>query len=544
MKTIQFLCLSVLLLLPISNAQDPYFQIGHAEYNIIQFSPNDEQLASFSLSDRHFTLWDVKSGRQIWSRETLDPGTIVFGKLPDSDILECYWSEDGKTIITKSRNDLYQTWDSQTGKVLAVTKAMPEIPWITPNKKQMPHREDLGNFAINENGKPKWINKYGISFAFSNHGDLIAEGGDLDDASIKITDINTGKYWFLDGHPGIICGIAFSPDGKLLAIGGSDRYIYIFDITKRTLVRKFEANHGRIDAIYFSRDGKSVLSLNDKSGVNVWELQSGKYLGGTSSDDIIWVPQPKTVAGVYHIKANELSKDGKYFLHLNGNDLSFSVWETTGWSKVRDYRTPDGYEDREHGIWYQPGEIPTWSDSVPVRSVVFSGNGERLISSHEDRTLRIWDTASGQQLRIIRIGEIARCLVVLDEQTILAIVTPRFNIFDSKIKLFDLKSGAEINNIRYDNLKYVESLVLSSNGKYFAFSGLRSRSNPSAGNSRNIEIWTLDRSKPIRAWDIDTVFFDFVTFSPDGKLLAAGGQNQNLLLFDVETGKKLWQLIP
>ena len=44
---------------------------------------------------------------------------------------------------------------------------------------------------------------------------MIAEGAGWGDASIKITNIKTGKSWFLDGHPSVVGGIAFCPDGKV-----------------------------------------------------------------------------------------------------------------------------------------------------------------------------------------------------------------------------------------------------------------------------------------------------------------------------------------
>jgi WD40 repeat protein len=139
---------AVLFLFSVSNAEEAIFQTGHTQYIGVHFSPNDELLVSSSAYDGRLILWDVKSGRQIWSRETRFIGN-------DSLLKEFYWSEDGKTIVTKSRNGAYQTWDAQTGKVLALTETKPEIKLIAPNKKLVSYREDNKNIIVFENGETK-----------------------------------------------------------------------------------------------------------------------------------------------------------------------------------------------------------------------------------------------------------------------------------------------------------------------------------------------------------------------------------------------------
>ncbi|MFL6230718.1 MAG: WD40 repeat domain-containing protein, partial [Pyrinomonadaceae bacterium] len=80
----------------------------------------------------------------------------------------------------------------------------------------------------------------------------------------------------------------------------------------------------------------------------------------------------------------------------------------------------------------------------------------------------------------------------------------------------------------------VRTLALSSDGRYFATSdGLG-----------DVLLWAVNKKQPLRKLDIGFSGDDATTFSPDGKTIAVGGINQNLFLFDVETGNKLWQLLP
>jgi WD40 repeat protein len=70
----------------------------------------------------------------------------------------------------------------------------------------------------------------GHTIGLNHNGALLAEGGGWRDAAVKITEVATGKtYRMLEGHPGIINTLAFSPDGSSLASGGSDRVIRFWD---------------------------------------------------------------------------------------------------------------------------------------------------------------------------------------------------------------------------------------------------------------------------------------------------------------------------
>jgi hypothetical protein len=163
---------------------------------------------------------------------------------------------------------------------------------------------------------------------------------------------------------------------------------------------------------------------------------------------------------------------------------------------------------------------------------MFADNGKRVISSHEDGTLRIWDSTTGKQVGIFKIvSEAPFVLISPDSKTILAAVAKGY---EYQIRLFDAKSGREIRRFDDEETSYIEALSISPNGKNFATSDI----------SGDVFLWDINKTKPIRELEIGFSGDDAIAFSPDGKTLAVGGRNQNLFLFDMETGNKLWQLIP
>ena len=161
----------------------------------------------------------------------------------------------------------------------------------------------------------------------------------MGDAAIKITKIKSGKSWWLDGHPSVIGGIAFSPDGKSLAVSGSDKFIYIFDAATKSVIKKLNGNSKPLKSIYFSPNGEYLFVLNDGGEMSVWHLPDEKLLRGT-----------KEIRGIFRMISNEFSKDGKYFLFVNeGNfrGLANFRFETIGriqnCGKIRIKRRNDVY---------------------------------------------------------------------------------------------------------------------------------------------------------------------------------------------------------
>ena len=79
---------------------------------------------------------------------------------------------------------------------------------------------------------------------YSPKGDLVASCcGSNDptfsnDCSVRIWNLLTDKPFVLDGHQGTVCSVSFSPDGTMLASGGYDRAVRIWDVQTGTAIGK------------------------------------------------------------------------------------------------------------------------------------------------------------------------------------------------------------------------------------------------------------------------------------------------------------------
>lgn len=513
MKTL----LSAFLLLVFAqliSAQDSPFQTGHTNDILeVKFSPDDTQIISYSAGDGRLCLWDVRSGRLLWTTRTefIQKGVEYY------NLKEFYWSEDGNFIVTKSMNETFQRWDSRTGKILYLKEAKPNVELISPNKKNILISKDYSKITVadGETKETKEIKKFGNNSAFdtSNDGTMIAEGGSWGDASIRVTEITTGKSWWLDGHPSVIKSTVYSPDGNYIAVAGSDKNIYIFDGAKRALSTTLVGHARPVSSIAFSPDGRTLISTAKHELMKAWDWREGKVL-----QDI------KSEADIFGVERVTFSSDGKYFLTTSDRD-EFRLWNVQTLKLVRNFKTNEGYESSGGGMTIE-------YDGVPPSSAMFSKDGRRIVSSHVDGSLRLWDVEQGKQVKKFKVGEgVSFVQVSPDDKTILAAVSKSDEL---QIKLFNVLDGKVITAFDDEETSYIEALAVSPNGRHFATSDV-------AGD---VLVWDVNKSKPVRELDIGFSGDDAIAFSPDGKTLAVGGRNQNLFLFDVESGTKLWQLIP
>jgi WD40 repeat protein len=506
------------LLLPLARsvpAQEYLFQTGHThDILTVKFSPDDRQLASYSAGDGRLCLWDVGSGRLLWMTKT------EFVQKADEyyTLREFNWSKDGRTFVTKSENGTYQVWDVNTGKILSVSDSPPEIELRAEGPKKLSVTKDYENFYLSgpDAGSRYTIKSFsrtGSAYDVSHDGTLFAEGGSWGDAAIKVTEVITGRSRFLDGHPSIVKSIAYSPDGSYLAVAGSDKNIYIFDAAKRVLARVLVGHTKPVSAIAFSPDGKILLSSAEYELMKVWDWREGRLVRNVES--------PEDIFGVQKVT---FSPDGNYFLTTSDRD-EFRLWDSRTWTLVRTFKTPERYESG--GVVAR-----IVYDAVPVTGAAFSRDGRRVYSSHADGTLRTWDLNRGRQLARLKLGKaVSFVRLTPDGEMILAAVGEHGEI---QFKLFDAGSGGVVSAFDKEDTGYTEALTLSPDGRHFASSDV----------SGAVLLWGIGRRKPLHTLNVGFSGDDALAFSPDGKTLAVGGRNQNLFLFDVASGAKLWQLIP
>ncbi|MGI2903573.1 AAA-like domain-containing protein, partial [Tolypothrix sp. VBCCA 56010] len=162
-----------------------------------------------------------------------------------------------------------------------------------------------------------------------------------------------------------------------------------------------------------------------------------------------------------------------------------------------------------------------------VNSVVFSPDGKTLASASNDKTIKLWNLATGKEITSLTgHQESVNSVVFSPDGKTLASASN-----DKTIKLWNLATGKEIASLT-GHQDWVNSVVFSPDGKTLA----------SASNDKTIKLWNLATGKEIASLTGHQDWVSSVVFSPDGKTLASASNDKTIKLWNLATGKEIASL--
>ncbi|GEM_PF-779207 len=343
--------------------------------------------------------------------------------------------------------------------------------------------------------------------------------------------------------------LSFSPNNEYLMEATAD-YIATWDLNKKELAFKHEMEMDYL-AIYYSivtSDG--IVLVPGKTHVD-WAADSYTILVRNLNEDrdICNIRPGKSISDV------KISPNGQTVTAMTVYD-QLLIYEISTCSNIGTFNIPDKIEMGSSALpffKYSPdGKFLAVNDAgnslhiLQISSevelvqsisdpdeemfadVLFTSSMERLYSISLSGTLRVWH---GEPLEMVNsLKEFAPNLIserhISLGQKRVAFVSPK-NVADSYIQVLETDTGkfGEKLLISYD----VNSLDLSQGGNLLA----------AAGSDGIIRVYLTDGLAQINELHGHLSSVQVVKFSPDEKLLASGGSDGSIILWDISTGRNI-----
>ncbi len=172
---------------------------------------------------------------------------------------------------------------------------------------------------------------------------------------------------------------------------------------------------------------------------------------------------------------------------------------------------------------YKPELVIQTGHYDSVWAVTFSPDGKTLASGSDDKTVKLWNVETGQQLKSLE-GHTSFVNSVAfspDGKTLAS------GSNDNSIKLWNVETGDPITSVSH--IYGVNSVAFSPDGKILA----------SGSNDKTIRLWNVKTGQLIKSLEGHVFSVRSVAFSPNGKTLVSASWDNTIKLWNVETGDQI-----
>jgi WD40 repeat protein/serine/threonine protein kinase len=314
--------------------------------------------------------------------------------------------------------------------------------------------------------------------AYSPNAKILATGGE--DRTVKLWDASTGQNLSTLAHPASeVDALAFSPDGKTLATAGEDAVIRLWDIEAMRVRATLTGHRGVVRALAFAPDGNKLASGGEDRIARLWDLKTGRMAAKLEGHQ----------GRIYSVAFSP-----------NGLLLATASGDTT--AKIWDVHTGHVCTTFKGHAWTDGSRYQCF-----VNGIAFSHDGRRVASAADDRTIKIWDPVTGASETTLRgQPDVAQCVAFSpDDQTLAAALN------DGNLRTWETATG-KVRIIIRGHTKRIWSLAYSSDGRRLA----------TAGADGTARIWDADANPRKAISDLPSPI-SALSFSPDGSRLAAAG---------------------
>lgn len=329
------------------------------------------------------------------------------------------------------------------------------------------------------------VNRFGQVIALNRDGSRLVCPDGPNRLAVWDTTLGTRLRSMEAAHDQEIRSVALHPSASVVASGGNDAAIFLWDLETGRKIQSFSGHTHTVRSLVFSPDGKWLYSTGNESALRSWNLETGKG-----------VHLIRRAYGLVSTLA--ISPDGQS-LAAGNEDGKIHLISTLNFFPTRTFI---GHEDL-------------------VRGLAFTPEGNRLVSASWDGTLRVWNPRQSQDFLRLQTKEATRCIAFDPPGTLLA-----SGGNDYQIHLWSLPEGRELKAMT-GHKKRVRSLSFHPDGQTLA----------SAAEENRVGLWDVSRQERIRWLYGPAGAIHQVRHAPDGSRLYGVTLTGHLLEWDLQTGE-------
>ena len=514
-------------------------QVGHSRaLSDMAYSPDGKLLATASgLDDGLVKVWEVATGRLLHT-------------LAAEDYVS--FSADGAWLATGEVGGPVLIWEVATGKLHKTLQASGPVAYSPDGKVLVAEAVDkdgptgkLMRFALPgyeplapiEGHKASWT-----ALSISANGRFAATTSY--DEAIKVWDLHKGELVrTLKAHPWVAQAVALSPDGEQLAVaygGVQQTQIQLWAVGASRVQRELKGLAGDVTSLHYAPDGASLVSASLDHQVRVWRVSDGQVLATHKSRGLArFSPDGATIAhGERQVTLT--SQGGAASVTLPEN--ATSMFEVAFDAKAESFVTSDSMSqldrwDARTGKLLGSVAIPNGSPSAPLGELILSPSGAMVARRpFEGKTLALFDAATGQARATIQVPDAnaVRSVTFSPQESELIIESVTGDDDEQTTLLWwDLAANQAMARTTIEGFARVHGFV--DDGKNVA---IVSHGGASSSARLSARIWDRDSGllNPVRVKDIPPYAGD-VAFCPTGTLVALGDQDSTVKIFDRATNQ-------
>ncbi|MEQ8789387.1 MAG: protein kinase [Pirellulaceae bacterium] len=324
---------------------------------------------------------------KTWGLESLEPRMTFSRGATLLDVSQAVFDPTGERIIAGERGGAVSVWDAASGRKSSGGGS--QLAWLKLVAGKLTGRGDYGKVlktiaassrevkevAVSPDGEwaavvcgdDKEVRSWrletgepGMKLSYPPNTMTESEREQYEQEFRRRIDDNDAIGW-AEPFSNRLNAVAFSPAGRLLAAGGADGQVVVWDFASGRVKHVLRGHEGGISSVRFHPDGRRLISADGRGVARIWDVQSGASLlelrGHTEG-----------------VRAMALHRDGEYLATAGAQTVK--IWRLETGQATLSLRCPP--KDR-------------LSASLNfVLSLTFTPEGDRLLAGMADGRILVW----------------------------------------------------------------------------------------------------------------------------------------------------------